>query len=56
MSRLNEASFFMASHDPLVVTTSVSGPYLSDTEPVLRDRITFASDAEYRAYLEREQA
>jgi hypothetical protein len=53
--KLHEAHFFMAGHEPLVVTTSVSGPDVADTAPVLRDRSEFANDADWYAYLERER-
>jgi hypothetical protein len=35
--------------------TCVSGPLLADTAPVRRDRSKFATDADWHAYLEREQ-
>jgi hypothetical protein len=53
VSRLHEASFFIATPPPMVFSSSVSGPQLA--APVLRDRGKFATDADYRSYLEHEQ-
>jgi hypothetical protein len=53
--RLHEATFGFEQPPPLVFTSSVSGPQLADTAPVLRGRTRFATDADYRSYLNREQ-
>jgi hypothetical protein len=53
MTRLHEVRFFMCEPTPLVVTSAVSGPRLTD--PVLRARAMFATDVDYRAYLEHER-